>query len=118
MHGLPSNVNLDFFIKKTFLQMCIGANDLILNFDNDVSITVTSSIGCLDSTGKIHKGEDFLKIAPILGLLLNCTVVSVKGDKSGTLKLEFDNGGKLEIYDDSEQYESYIIKNGEQIIVV
>lgn len=34
MYGLPKNINLDFFLKKTSLQICIGApylDDILQN---------------------------------------------------------------------------------------
>jgi hypothetical protein len=46
------------------------------------------------------------------------TVVSAKGDAKGTLTLEFSGGGRLSIFDDSKQFESYQIKNADVLIVV
>lgn len=118
MYGLPHNIKLDFFVNTIFIQMCIGAHDLILNFDNNVSITITSSVACMVPNGNIQKETVFRNIASVLGLLLNHAVVSVNSNEAGTLKLEVDNGGMIEIYDDSKEFESYVIHNGEQIIVV
>lgn len=118
MYKLPKNINLEFFLKKTLLQICIGAHDLIFNFDGDVRITITSSVGFSDSNTNVQKEDNFCKIASTVATLVNQTIVSVEGDESGTLKLNFDNGGRIIIYDDSEQFESYIIINGDQIIVV
>lgn len=118
MYGLPSNVDLAFFKGKALLQVCIGAHDLILNFVGDISVTVTSSIGCTTSGGSIQQYDDFRRAAPAVITLLDHSVVLADGDEAGTLTLTFDGGGGLAIYDDSEQYESYTIKNGSKMIVV
>jgi hypothetical protein len=118
MYGLPKDVNLAFFNGKTLLQACFGLHDLILNFDGDVSLTVTSSVGCMALDESIRQYDDFRQIAPVVVALLNQTILSAEGDEAGTLTLKFDGGEMLAIYDDSKEYESYTIKNGEQMIVV
>ena len=118
MYGLPTNINLDFFLEKTLLQICIGAHDLILNFDGNVSVTITSSIEFSCSKCSFQKTNDFRRIASTIAVLINQTIVSVEGNEAGTLTLKFDSGGIVTIYDDSKEYESYTIKNQKQIIVV
>ena len=118
MYGLPKNINFDFFLEKTLLQICIGAHDLIFNFDGNVSITIASSIGFSCSNSKLQKTNDFCQIASTIAVLINHTIASVEGDEAGTLTLKFDSGEIITIYDDSKEYESYTIKNQEQIIVV
>lgn len=118
MYKLPNGINLDFFVKKTLLQICVGVHDLIFNFDDDLAVTVTSSIGYVDSDGKSYQSDNFCEIIATLVKLLNHSVVYAKGEVSGTLTLKFDNGMEIAIYDDSEQYESYVINKGDQIIVV
>ena len=118
MYGLPHDVNLSFFRGKKLLQLCIGVHDLILNFDGDVSVTVTSSVGFVDSSGTIQKHDDFREAACAMAALLDQTALSAHGDVAGTLTLTFDGGGMLIVYDDSKDYESYTIKNGDRMIVV
>lgn len=118
MYGLPKDVDLGFFINKTLLQACFGVNDLIFHFDGDVSITITSTIGCMESDGNIRQYDDMTQAAPTVMTLLNQSVVSAEGDEAGTLTLRFDGDGIFMIYDESKKYESYVIKNGEQLIIV
>ena len=118
MHKLPKDMKLDFFVGKTLYNIDIALNELIFCFDDPLTVTVSSSIGYVDSACKIDQTENFCEIIATLVKLLSQSVVSVKGGETGTLKLEFDKGGSLQLYDDSEQYESYVIYNGEQIIVV
>ena len=118
MYGLPRNIDLGFFNGKTLLQACFGVHDVILNFDGHVSVSVTSSLGCMVSGGSMHAYEDFSQAAPAVLALLNQKVLVAEGDEAGALTLRFDGGGMLAIYDDSKNYESYVINNGGQIIVV
>lgn len=118
MYGLPKDISVTFFHERTLLQLCIGVHDLILNFDNEIRITVTSAVALVDSTNTVQRSDDFRAVVTNLVRLLNQKVVSAQGDESGTLTLGFDNGQVLAIYDDSKEYESYTIKNGAQNIIV
>jgi hypothetical protein len=118
MYGLPRSTSLDFFVGKTLLQACFGVHDLILNFDENISVTISSSVGCMGACISIRQSDNFSQVAPAVFAMLHKSVLSAEGDSSGTLTLRFDGGGVLFIYDDSMDYESYTIKNGEQLIVV
>lgn len=118
MYRLPADLDLSFLANKELFQVCFGAHDLILNFSDVVSISVTSCLGWVSSTGSRDIYEDFSKAAPALLTLLHDVVTSAHGDPAGTLSLKFRLGITLEIYDNSDRYESYLIKNGDQLIVV
>lgn len=118
MHRLPLDVDLSFFKGKPLFQVCIGANELILNFDDNVSVNVSSRIGFSGPLGSHDTYEELPRAAPAVVALLNDVVVAAEGDAKGTLTLTFRSGVKLEFYDTSERYESYLITNGDQQIVV
>ena len=118
MYGLPKDLTLEFLSGQTLLQVCLGVHDLILNFHDDVSITVTSRIACAAPDGPKHEYDDFGQAAPDLMIFLNQTIVGAEGDENGTLRLMFNTGRSLSIYDDSKEYESYTIRHGETFIVV
>jgi len=111
-------VDLDFFLGKTLIQVCIGANDCNLNFDDGLRISVTSVIGCVESNNVYRKYEDFRQAAPNLVALLDRVVMSAREVTGGTLSIEFRGGGRLDIYDDSKEYESYVIRHKDKQIVV
>ncbi|MDX9791896.1 MAG: hypothetical protein RBU24_00170 [Kiritimatiellia bacterium] len=118
MYGLEQNVDLGFFIGRTLLQACFGVHDLILNFDEDVCVTVTSSLGISDNNGQLRICDDFRQAASVILAQLNRTVLTVNGEPNGTLTLVFDGGERLAFYDDSDKYESYVIQFGKRIVVV
>ena len=118
MHRLPPDIDLTFLREKPLFQVCIGQNEMILNFDESVSITVTSRIGITGRLEKFDTYEDFTKAAPAVLALLHDVVTAAEGDTDGTLTLTFRSGIKLEFFDTTERYESYLVKHGDKVIVV
>lgn len=119
MYGLPKEMNLDFLVGQTLTQVCVGLHDLVLNFHGEVSITVMSRI-CLNDPHRraVREYKDFRDSVNDLISILNRTIAVAKGSCDGTLDLEFESGEMLSVYDDSKEYESYIIRNSENVIVV
>lgn len=119
MYGLPPNVDLGFLKGKRLIQICVGANDLILRFDEDgVSIVITSLIGIHVRSNIYKRYSDFRESASSVVKFLDDSVTGVHGEPDGTLTVEFRGGGKFRVYDDSEHFESYVIHNKEKVIVV
>ena len=119
MYGLPPVMDLNFLTGKKLIQVCFGANDLILRFTDDISIAVFSSIGIGKDKGKIARHINFGEAAlEILGLL-DRVVARVEWTTEGTVTLTAEDETLLQIFDDSEQFESYTITatDGKQIIV-
>jgi len=118
MHGLPPNVNLDFLLEKTVIQIGIGLHDLGIYFHDGVSIMVTSRIRYTDADGITDEWDDFRKAVQSLMVFLGQTVTKISGYKDGTLQMIFDASDTLTIYDDSKEYESYVIYHGKEVIAV
>lgn len=118
MYKLPQDEELSFLLNKTLLQVCIGLNDLILNFDDQIVITITSCLGIISCSGNLVIHESFINSASDVLSLIGREITLVSGDAKGTLTLLFDNGVSLCAYDDSQEYESYTIRNGNKLIVV
>jgi hypothetical protein len=47
----PAEGELNFLLGLPLFQVCMGANEVILNFDDDVSITVEATISFRDTSG-------------------------------------------------------------------
>ena len=118
MYGLKPDLDLSFFAGRYLSQICIGVADCILNFDDELTILVTSAIGYLDTKDAYFRGEDFRKAFPHIACLLNKTVSHAQGTPDGTLQIYFRDAGRLDIFDDSKQFESYVISHKEKRIVV
>ena len=118
MYGLPEKTDLSFLKGKQLLQVCIGYNEVILNFDGDLSILAQTDIGHRSSQLPIAIYETSIAAAPVLVRFLHQSVANASAGPPGTLILEFSNGESLEIYDTSSHYESYKINyDGKTIIV-
>lgn len=120
MYGLDADTNISFIANQRLIQVCFGQNDLILHLEESerVSILVTSSIGCTSSTGALHRCADFNEASGFVLSLLGMMTTSVQILSGGTLRLGFENGKHLEIYDDSSEFESYTIEHSGKVIVV
>ena len=118
MYGLPKDLDLSFLKDAILLQVCIGENEVILNFDKGISITIESRFCFRSTSGNESIFEDAPSSAAFLVELLSDSITDVLGHLDGTLRLSFDTGETLSIYDDNAEYESYLIKHGEIVIVV
>lgn len=118
MYGLPSDTDLRFFDGKLLRQVCIGSNEIILRFDDDVTLVAQTDIGHVSGgiITAIYKTSP--SAAQVVACLLHKAVVQASRKDLGTLVLDFGNNEGLEFYDTSEQFESYTITYGTAMIVV
>ncbi|HXT59336.1 MAG TPA: DUF6188 family protein [Pirellulales bacterium] len=118
MFGLPQDIDLGFFDARELEQVCIGAHVVILNFDEDVSLTIEGDICHRSSAGAVMTFTSSTSAAATLVGLINGKVLTALRIHPGTLSLRFSNGESLEIPDTNECYESYQIWHGQRVIVV
>jgi hypothetical protein len=118
MYGLPKHVDLRFLIGKELLSISVAPNEVILRFDDYLTINITSECNYQPSVGEIIRIENYPASASLICRLLCSSITEVKGEEDGTLVLQFSNGDTLTIFDDSKQYESYQIKHGDKLIIV
>lgn len=118
MHGLPADLDLTFLQGIVLLQVCTGANEVILNFDGDVSIAVESKCRVRDASGRETAFNHPRSSSAALTELLSDVVTEALGSTDGTLRLAFSRGAIVEIYDSNEHYESYQIRHGSRTYAV
>ncbi len=118
MNPLPPDTNLDFLIGQTLLQVCIGENEVILNFYGSISITIFCDFDIQAATGKAEAFEDPRTAASALVQLISEDVVKISNQNNGTITLWFTGGKMLAFHDTHEMYESYVIQNGDDFYVV
>lgn len=117
MHGLPKGIDVSFFVGQMLTQLCFGGNDLVLNFADDLSVSVTSSVE-LETGESEMEIEDFKADGAPLLALIERTIEAATPHEDGTLELRFDNDTVLRLLDDSPHYESYVIWHGKETIAV
>jgi hypothetical protein len=118
VYGLSADVDLSFLIGAVLIQVCVGENEVILNFDSEVSIMSAASVryggaGAMPETIDTAQGAGRALIG-----LLGQGVVSAEGSDDGTLRVLWSAGDRVEFLASWKEYESYTIRHGETLIVV
>jgi hypothetical protein len=117
MRGLPADIDLSFLRDVALIQVCVGAHEAILNFDEPISITVETPFRITAEHGSTLY-DDPRDGASALAKIIPATTAAVIPETNGTLTLVFTSGVELKLYDSNEGYESYQIHNGPTTIVV
>ncbi len=108
MHQFKDNLDLSHLIGCEVVQVSHAPYNLLISLEPENSINIEGAWLLLDSKGQIidegneQNQKDSYKTHRLLDhKIQKCIVVNPT-----TLQVQFDNGWKLEIRDDSEQYES------------
>lgn len=64
-----------------------------------------------------EEGTPLINAASVVSLI-GARVLTAKGVPDGTLTLTFSNNETLVLYDDSDHYESYTIRHGDDVWVI
>ena len=118
MFGLPVGVDLTFLLGAALIQVCIGENEVVLNFDSDVSIMCASTVRYTRVGGAAESLDDARDAGKVLVELLSAVIEGASGSTDGTLLLRWSSGGQVELLDSWKEYESYTVRHGETMIVV
>lgn len=119
MYRIDENIDFSFIERKDLLQICIGISQIQLNFSEDVKIEVICRITMKYNGSLIHTISDELEgsVDP-LRLALNETVEEAVRIDETELSILFTNGYSIHLHDDSDWYESFVIWNGNDSIIV
>ncbi|MEO5889699.1 MAG: hypothetical protein ABIQ31_05565 [Ferruginibacter sp.] len=118
MYGLPNNIDLNFLIQRQLLQICFGENEMIMNFDDNLSITLTSKCAFSFDGDNLQIIENYSTSASLICNLIGHFINEIKASENGTLAMNFSGNNIFILYDDDKFYESYWIKSKTSIIVV
>jgi hypothetical protein len=118
MYGLKLNQDLDFLRGRELVQVCIGLYQQVLNFDGSISIILECDFEVMDVTGAAReKTVPWSHSAPLLELL-GSSVVDLAKSGEKKLMMNFSNGYALNIIDSNNEYESFVISDPQQTIIV
>jgi hypothetical protein len=121
MYAIPEDFDVTIFVGKTLEQVSFTTNTLTFSFDDDVGIAVESEVW---HAGHDDQGDRWLERSPIpvkqskLMYLLGSSIASVAVDGRATLVLQFANGHTLRCVEDTDQYECYHLRIGDDEIHV
>lgn len=117
MYGLPCDIDLEFFVDRTLLQVCVGENEVQLHFDSGVSLMISCNVRTTRGADSLML-DDIPELGRALTKWLGARVVSAAGDARGTLRLGWSDASTVEIFDTWDSYESYVVTHGARTIVV
>lgn len=117
MYGLPSDFDSGFFVGRSIESITFSVNTVHVAFDESVSISLQSAFEYrVDSSPTIRQQVPVTESK--LMQLVGCVVSRSESQSDGTLTLFFDGQRLLRCLDDTPQYESYRIGNGDKEIYV
>ena len=117
MYILARDSDLNFLNSQRIIQVCVGENEVIFNFDNNYSITVYSKLSFTQSNI-----QAFTLTADTAGMAslgyIGELIVDYAIDKYSNLVLVFASSKRMAIIAESQEYENYIIRGNSTIVVV
>jgi len=114
VYGLPKGLDWTFLVGAALEQVCIGQHTIHFRFDRNISISVYSSLRLDDA--KSPSG-DFGEMATVLCELIGQGITAAGPLDARTLAIRFGSR-RLELFDDSDQFESFVIAVGGDVFVV
>lgn len=119
MYRLPPGFDSTVLVGRRLEQICFTENQMALHFDGRVDIVVESAF--IYRTPAAPPSNEPVAI-PVYDSavmhLLGRSIISASHDAQGNLTLLFKDSYSLMILHDTEQYECYQLRIGDQIIVV
>jgi hypothetical protein len=117
MYGLPKGFNTTKFIGRTLDEVSFTLNTICFSFDENIGITVESSLEHCDRDGQVYRVAPPVSDSRLMRLV-GGLVESADAATDGTLILRFNDGQTLTCFDESADYECYHIWFGNNQVVV
>lgn len=118
MYRLSKDEDISFLCGVELLQVCVGKNEVILNFEHDVRVTMLSDFAVAKPGAPPTTYRDSSTGSVVLLRLLHDVVSCAAATDEGGLLLTFGSGTQLNVFDDCDKYESFWISHGDRQIVV
>jgi hypothetical protein len=113
VYRFPENTDVGFLCERELVQVAVGAYEVQLHFDKDVSISIQGHCQIDDrvyapgSVAGVH-------LIGLLGKIVN----SARVVDNRHLRLDLKDGSSLIVLEDEAPYESYSVVGPEGVIVV
>jgi hypothetical protein len=106
MYRFPEDLDLNDIVGSDVDQICLGGFDVQFVFGSKTRIAVQSRVSFFENNDVAAVWEDNNWSNLSFQRLLNATVQSYKVINDRTLEIQFSGTLKLQLHDDSDQYES------------
>jgi hypothetical protein len=117
MYGLPVTFDTSVFVGRELDEVCFTTNTITFSFKG-VLITVMGSFIHRDKQRTTANKQRVPVSSSSLMSLAGKAVRLAEAREDGTLTLYFTNGNALILLDDSQEYESYTIRIGDEETIV
>lgn len=117
MYGVPVDIDLSFLLGRRLESVSFGQFQLQLRFDERVRLSI-ESVYRIDKAGSVLVYDETPAGAADVVALLSMDVTNAYRLAEDAIRIEFGDSRAIEAVDDSVQYESFQIWNGDAIIVV
>lgn len=115
MFGLSEDFPFMALVGCELIQICIGENELIMNFDKKLSISINSSV--VFGPNPVLKTDDYRCNSNLFAQLLGSKIADAQSSNKKDLMLNFTNGKSVTILDEYSNYEAYFVKIGDKSYV-
>ncbi len=107
MYRFPADLDLNEIIGSNLDQICLGGFDVQFVFSSKTRICVQSHVSVFENNDLAVKWDGKNNWSNLsFHRLLNATVQSYKVINDQALEIQFSGALKLQLHDDSDQYES------------
>jgi hypothetical protein len=117
MKGLPIDIDLSNLDAVDVTQICFGATQVMVKFEQEIELTIESECELTSPTGQVESFDHFRDHAVRICTLIGDQVLDASRDSSGGLLLRFRSGTTLHIINDSVAYESFQLRIGSELFV-
>ena len=118
MYGVPADLSLKRFVGATLIQIALGEFQIQFRFQPDSEIAVEGRWELREHAGQLvdhaqaAANRDVYRVHQLLGR----KVTDSRVDAPKSITLQFDSGHRLEVFDSSQQHESFTIQPGDIIV--
>ena len=118
MYGVPPDLSLERFVGTTLVQVGLGEFQIQFHFHPEGEIAVEGRWELRDQAGRLvdqaqaTADRDVYRVHQLLGR----KVTGARVDAPKSIALQFDSGHRLEVFDSSQEYESFTIQPGDIVV--
>ena len=118
MYGVPADLSLERFVGATLIRVGLGAFQIQFQFHPEGEIAVEGRWELRDQTGRLVDQAEPTgdRDAYRVHQLLAARVIGARVDAPKSIALQFDSGHRLEVFDSSQEYESFTIQPGDIVV--
>lgn len=117
MEILNVDTSFNFLQNKQLMQVCVGENEILLRFDDQITTTIEVPISHTQSGDSVNKIENFRTDQCTLTQLLGSKLSSATLTEGQCLTLAFSNGDKLSFQSDGSGNECFQISTADETYI-